>query len=68
MSFGHDDIDRYTIVYKKDFAPTEDEILARRNGETWNEEKAQEYAQKVGFIYLFSVMNIFSSDTIDIFA
>lgn len=47
MSFGQDGVDRYTMVYKKDFAPTEDEIQARRLGDAWNEEKAKEYAQKV---------------------
>lgn len=47
MSFGQEDIDRYTVVYKKDHGPSEDEIHARRNGEEWNEEKAKEYAQKV---------------------
>lgn len=47
MSFGQDDIDRYTMVFKKEFAPLEDEIQARRNGDEWNEEKAKEYAEKV---------------------
>lgn len=47
MSFGQDDIDRYTMVFKKEYAPLEDEIHARRNGEEWNAEKAKEYAEKV---------------------
>lgn len=47
MSFGTEDIDRYTMIYKKDFAPSEDEIEARRNGDDWNAEKAKEYAEKV---------------------
>lgn len=47
MSFGEEDIDRYTVVYKKDHGPSEDEIHARRNGVEWNEDKAKEYAQKV---------------------
>lgn len=46
MSFGQEGIDRHTIVYKKEHAPKEDEIFARRNGEDWNEEKAKEYAKK----------------------
>lgn len=49
MSFGMDGIDRYIVVFKKDHGPSEDEVLARRNGEQWNEEKAKEYAQKVRF-------------------
>lgn len=47
MSFGAEEVDRYIVVYKKDFGPSEDEIAARRNDEIWNEEKAKEYAQKV---------------------
>lgn len=46
MSFGQEGIDRYIIVYKKEYTPSEDEILARRNGEEWNDEKAKEYAQR----------------------
>lgn len=46
MSFGQEGIDRHTIVYKKEFVPNEDEILARRNGDEWNDDKAKEYAQK----------------------
>lgn len=47
MSFGMEDVDRYIIVYKKDHAPSEDEIMARRNGEEWNTETAEKYQQKV---------------------
>lgn len=45
-SFGVDGVDRYTVIYKKEFAPTEDELLARRNGEAWNEETAKKYAEE----------------------
>lgn len=45
MSFGCEDVDRYSVVYKKENAPTEDEIAARRNGDGWNEEVAKEYAE-----------------------
>lgn len=34
MSFGQEDVDRYIVVYKKDHAPSEDEVFARRNGES----------------------------------
>lgn len=49
MGFGVDGIDRYIVVYKKEFyPPSEDEITARKNGEqTWNEETAKEYARRV---------------------
>lgn len=47
MSFGDEDVDRYIVVYKKEFGPSEDEIVARRNGQQWNDEVAKEYAQKV---------------------
>ena len=51
MSFGAEDIDRYIVVYKKEHAPTEDEIFARRNGEQWNADTEQKYIQKVTFKY-----------------
>lgn len=47
MSFGQEDVDRYIVVYKKDCGPSEDEIVARRNGEEWNAETAKKYEQKV---------------------
>lgn len=47
MSFGDEDVDRYIVVYKKDFGPSEDEVFARRNGQQWNDELAKEYAHKV---------------------
>lgn len=46
MSFGCEDVDRYTVIYKKENIPTEDEITARRNGDGWNDEIAQQYAEK----------------------
>uniref|UniRef100_A0A1A9UUZ4 R3H domain-containing protein n=1 Tax=Glossina austeni TaxID=7395 RepID=A0A1A9UUZ4_GLOAU len=46
MSFGCEDVDRYSVVYKKENAPTEDEIAARRNHDGWNEEIAKEYAER----------------------
>lgn len=49
FSFGQEDIDRYIVVYKKDHAPSEDEIFARRNGEEWNVETSKKYAQMVIF-------------------
>lgn len=49
MSFGEEGVDRYIIVYKKNYTPSEDEIEARRNGDEWNEQKAKEYAQRVSF-------------------
>lgn len=50
ISFGVEDIDRYIIVYKKDQLPSENEVCARRNGEEWNKETAEKYAQKVAHI------------------
>lgn len=47
MSFGQEGVDRYIVVYKKNYTPSEDEIDARRNGDEWNEEQAKEYAQRV---------------------
>lgn len=55
MSFGQEDVDRYIVVYKKDYAPSEDEIMARRNGEEWNKETAEKYLQMVGFILFIEI-------------
>jgi len=33
-------------VYKKEHAPGEDEVTARRNGDGWNPEIAKEYAER----------------------
>lgn len=49
MSFGQEDIDRYIVVYKKEHAPSQDEIFARRNGEDWNADVKQKYANMVIF-------------------
>lgn len=45
-SFGIDGVDRYTVIYKKEFTPTEDELMARRNGDAWNDETAKKYAEE----------------------
>lgn len=46
VSFGMDGVDRYIVVYKKEHLPSEDEVLARRNGEQWTEKLAGEYAER----------------------
>ncbi|XP_030380623.1 sperm-associated antigen 7 [Scaptodrosophila lebanonensis] len=46
MSFGREDVDRHSVVYKKEHAPSEDEVTARRNGDGWNEDIAKEYAER----------------------
>lgn len=46
ISFGQEGVDRYIIVYKKEYTPSEDEIHARRNGEEWNADKAKEYVHR----------------------
>ncbi|XP_054273319.1 sperm-associated antigen 7 [Macrosteles quadrilineatus] len=46
QSFGEEGVDRYIILFKKEFPPSEDEITTLRNGEEWNEEKAKEIVMK----------------------
>uniref|UniRef100_A0A6B2E9X4 R3H domain-containing protein n=1 Tax=Phlebotomus kandelakii TaxID=1109342 RepID=A0A6B2E9X4_9DIPT len=46
MSFGQEGVDRYIVVYKKEYSPSEDEIAARRNGEEWTREVAEEYKKR----------------------
>lgn len=57
VSYGVEDVDRYIVVYKKDFGPSEDEMFARRNGEEWNAETAKKYEQKVSyFVYAVDLL------------
>lgn len=37
-SFGEEDVDRYMILFKREHAPSEDQINTLRRGEEWNEE------------------------------
>lgn len=46
MSFGREDEDRHSVVYKKEHPPSEDEVTARRNGDGWNKEIAKEYSER----------------------
>ncbi|KAM8715643.1 hypothetical protein ACLKA7_002658 [Drosophila subpalustris] len=46
MSFGREDEDRHSVVYKKEHPPSEDEVTARRNGEGWNKDIAKEYSER----------------------
>ncbi|EDW02771.1 sperm-associated antigen 7 [Drosophila grimshawi] len=46
MSFGREDEDRHTVVYKKEHPPSEDEITARRNGDGWSKDIAKEYSER----------------------
>uniref|UniRef100_T1J0U9 R3H domain-containing protein n=1 Tax=Strigamia maritima TaxID=126957 RepID=T1J0U9_STRMM len=41
FSFGTDELDRYVYVFKKEFAPSDDELAAYRKGEEWDPEKAK---------------------------
>ncbi|CAL1266986.1 unnamed protein product [Larinioides sclopetarius] len=43
-AFGEDEVDRYVMVFKKEYAPSEDELKAYRNGEEWDPVKAKELA------------------------
>uniref|UniRef100_A0A182M0H5 R3H domain-containing protein n=1 Tax=Anopheles culicifacies TaxID=139723 RepID=A0A182M0H5_9DIPT len=54
MSFGTEG-DRYVVVYKKEYLPSEDEVQARKNGEVWNEETAQQYAERSKLLRLESL-------------
>jgi len=45
FSFGEEEVDRYVMLFKKEFAPTDDELLAYRKGEDWTPEKAKEVAR-----------------------
>lgn len=46
FSFGVEDVDRYVMIFKKEFAPSDDELAAYRKGEEWDPEKAKAAAKE----------------------
>ncbi|KAK0061191.1 sperm-associated antigen 7, partial [Biomphalaria pfeifferi] len=42
FSFGLEEDDRYVMLWKKEFAPSDEELLAYRKGEEWDPEKNKE--------------------------
>ncbi|XP_011685870.1 PREDICTED: sperm-associated antigen 7 homolog [Wasmannia auropunctata] len=41
FSFGEEGVDRYIMIFKKEHAPSEDQLNTLRRGEEWNEEVAK---------------------------
>lgn len=59
-AFGTDGVDRYVRVYRKENAPCEDELAARRRGDPWNDAIKQQLIEKVCYFYtLFFFGNSF---------
>ncbi|GAB1601051.1 sperm-associated antigen 7 homolog [Argonauta hians] len=46
FSFGLEEQDRYVMLWKKEFTPSDEEVLAYRRGEEWDPEKAKELAKQ----------------------
>ncbi|XP_035204992.1 sperm-associated antigen 7 homolog [Stegodyphus dumicola] len=44
FAFGEEEVDRYVMVFKKEFAPSDEELVAYRNGEDWDPVKAKSLA------------------------
>nr|KAF6417257.1 sperm associated antigen 7 [Molossus molossus] len=42
FSFGEDDDCRYVMIFKKEFAPSDEELDSYRHGEEWDPQKAEE--------------------------
>lgn len=42
FSFGEEEESRYVMLFKKEFAPLDEELEAYRKGEEWNPQKAEE--------------------------
>lgn len=57
FSIGEEGIDRHVMIFKPEFAPSDDELAALRRGEEWDPEKAKLLAQKVMGIISF-IQNI----------
>ncbi|XP_026808717.1 SCAN domain-containing protein 3 isoform X1 [Rhopalosiphum maidis] len=45
-SFGEEEVDRYIMIFKKDFPPSEDELNALRNGQEWNDDIAKRLSEQ----------------------
>lgn len=45
-SFGEEGIDRHIVIFKREYAPSEDQLNALRRGEEWNEEIAKRLAEE----------------------
>lgn len=57
-SFGEEEVDRYIMIFKKDYPPSEDELNALRNGEEWNDEIAKRLLAQVSikaYTYYFTI-------------
>uniref|UniRef100_A0A023G613 Putative actin-binding protein n=1 Tax=Amblyomma triste TaxID=251400 RepID=A0A023G613_AMBTT len=46
FSFGEEEVDRYVMIFKKEFAPSDEELAAYRRGEEWDPEKAKAAARE----------------------
>ncbi|KAL5013951.1 hypothetical protein ScPMuIL_008221 [Solemya velum] len=46
FSFGLEEEDRYVMIWKKEFAPSDEELLAYRKGENWDPETAKQAAEE----------------------
>lgn len=40
-SFGQEGVDRYIMIFKREYAPSEDQLNTLRKGEEWNEDVAK---------------------------
>lgn len=53
FSFGEEEVDRAVTLYKKEFAPCDEELAALRRGEEWDPLKAQAEAERVCILFYF---------------
>lgn len=54
FSVGEESVDRHVVIYKREFAPCEDELAALKRGEEWSPELAKELAEKVMMMCLIT--------------
>ncbi|EFN78205.1 sperm-associated antigen 7 homolog [Harpegnathos saltator] len=45
-TFGEEDVDRYIMIFKREYAPSEDQLYILRRGEEWNEEVAKKLKEE----------------------
>lgn len=45
-SFGEEDVDRHIVLFKREHAPSEDQLNTLRKGEEWNEKVAEKLKEE----------------------
>lgn len=67
LSFGQEGVERYIMVFKKEYPPSEDELTVLRSGEEWTAEKEKEMAAEVSGMNFQLMLTPFSCEKNNLF-